>query len=135
MAKNIALVFGVVYTLVGILGFIGNPIVGGAEGALFPANTLHNVVHLATGLVLLWAASAGMAGTALKIFGLVYVLVALLGFFAASDGVILGLVDVNTADNWLHLASAIIFLWAGFMGVKDGTMKTMPPASGMPMGK
>jgi hypothetical protein len=57
MAKTLALVFGIVFIVVGILGFIPNPIVG--HDALFHTNSVHNLVHLIIGIVLLIGAGAG----------------------------------------------------------------------------
>jgi hypothetical protein len=41
-ARNAAILFGVVFILVGILGYIPNPIVG--PTGLFATNSLHNVI-------------------------------------------------------------------------------------------
>jgi hypothetical protein len=48
---------------------------------------------------------------ALKIVGVVYALVAILGFFAGD--MLLG-VALNAADHWLHVFLAIVLLVAGF---------------------
>jgi hypothetical protein len=110
MAKKFAMVFGWIFVVLGVLGFFDNPIVG--FNALFHADMAHNVVHLLSGAVLLWAAYGAPAKSAmvLKIFAIVYLLVALVGFFTDS-GSVLGLFEVNGADNWLHLALAILFFW------------------------
>lgn len=55
---------GVVLVLVGILGFVPNPLVGSADGALVPTDALHNIVHLGTGLLALYIAF-GLTGMAL----------------------------------------------------------------------
>ena len=80
---------------------------------IFEVNTLHNIVHLATGLVAFWAAStAANSRLFFKIFGLVYALVTILGF--TMGGNILGLIMVNLADNLLHVAITAVALYAGF---------------------
>jgi len=56
--------------------------------------------------------------TVFKIFGIVYLLVAILGFFSGS-GSVLGFLDVNSADNWLHVVLGIVVLGAGFMSAKE----------------
>jgi len=48
-----------------------------------------------------------------KIFGVVYGLVAVLGF-VVGDGLLLGLNSNNTADTWLHVVIAIVSLIIGF---------------------
>ncbi|MCI0542249.1 DUF4383 domain-containing protein [bacterium] len=125
MGKTFAIVFGVVFVLVGLLGFVGNPLVG--EGALFATNSLHDIVHLLVGIVLLVVAfmSPGSSGMALKVFGVVYLLLAVLGFLMTSeDGMLLGLITVNSADHWLHLVLGVVLLLAG-MKSKDGSPSGM----------
>lgn len=114
MAKTLALLFGYVFLLVGILGFISNPIVG-ANG-FFHADLNHNLVHLISGIVFLVVAYTAPAKSAmtLKVFGVVYLLVTVLGFLFAPDGPsLLGLLETNMADNYLHLALGVVILLAG----------------------
>jgi|SRR3989344_5820360 len=111
MAKTVAYVLGAILTLVGIWGFVQNPVLG-----LFDANSMHSVVHLLSGLVLLAAAMwwGGSVAWALIVLGAVYALVAVLGL--VMEGPVLGLIDNSAADNWLHVLLAVVFLGAGFMG-------------------
>lgn len=120
MAKKLAMILGIVFIIIGLLGFVANPLVG-AAGSLFPANTLHNLIHLITGIIGVWVAAKSMSGTMmfLKIFGIIYLLVAILGFAMPSP--ILGLIDTNMADNVLHLIVALLFIWAGFWGGKQAS--------------
>jgi hypothetical protein len=71
MAKTLALLFGVVFLLIGILGFV--PAVAPNEMLLniFHVNATHNAVHLLTGIVALLAGMAGVGAskTFFKIFG------------------------------------------------------------------
>ena len=131
MIKKISLVFGVVFAAVGLLGFVMNPILG-----IFATDALHNVVHLLTGVVALYFGIMGSEAAAamfLKVFGAVYALVAVLGFTVVTDGKILGLIQTNTADNWLHVVLAAALLGSGFMfggkGMPSSTM--VPPSSPM----
>jgi hypothetical protein len=57
-----------------------------------------------------------------KVFGVVYALVAVLGF-VSGDQPLLGLIAHNTADLWLHVVIAAVSLWIGF-GVKDQAVTT-----------
>src|SRR5437867_9028720 len=68
---------------------------------VFHVNAAHNAVHLLTGIVALLAGMAGVgaAKTFFKIFGVVYGLVAILGF-VVGDGLLLGLISNNMADTW-----------------------------------
>jgi hypothetical protein len=112
-AKTAALVIGIVFIAVGILGFIPNPLV--SPTGLFAVDTMHNLVHLISGIVLLAGAYGFGASLALKIVGIVYAIVAVLGFFVVGEGgMMLGLIHVNEADKWLHVALAIVILIAGF---------------------
>jgi len=112
-ARNAAILFGVVFLLVGALGYVSNPIVG-ADG-IFVTNSLHNIVHLVSGVLLLAGAFTGLgSSTALKIVGVIYGLVAICGFFMVMDGMMFG-VAVNEADKWLHVALAAAILAAGFL--------------------
>lgn len=125
-AKTAALVIGVIFIAVGLLGFISNPIVGTDEGAIFHADKLHNIVHIASGVlfVLVAAASPGSAGSFLKLFGIVYLLIGVVGLFTVGTGMsdmgkVLGILNVNGADNYLHVALGIVIFLAGFARSKS----------------
>ncbi|MBX4195752.1 DUF4383 domain-containing protein [Candidatus Parcubacteria bacterium] len=113
MAKKFALVFGWIFVVFGVLGFFSNPIISGAPGAIFMADTAHNIVHLISGVIFLWVAYGAVHKSAmvLKVFGVVYLLMAVVGFFSGDS--VLGLITVNGADNWLNLVLAALFLWGG----------------------
>jgi hypothetical protein len=112
-AKTAAIIIGAVFVLVGILGFIPNPIV--SPTGLFAVNTAHNLIHLVSGAAILACAYSTIgASIALKVFGVVYGLVALVGLFTSGD-MLLGFIRVNHADHWLHVVLAIVILAAGFM--------------------
>ena len=112
-AKNAAMLFGVVFLIVGVLGYVPNPVVGPA--GIFLTNPLHNIIHLVSGIALLAGAYTSLGSSMmLKIVGVVYGLVAVCGFFMVMDGMMMG-VAINDADKWLHVALAIAILAAGFM--------------------
>lgn len=117
MARTVSYVFGAVLAVVGLWGFFQNPVLG-----IFAANTVHSIVHLLTGVVLLGVAAwwEDSSALALKVFGVVYAVVAVLGFVVGGE-TILGLIDNSVADNVLHTALALVFLWAGFMGDSMGS--------------
>ena len=120
MVKSAALLFGVVFLLVGILGFVpaATPVHEGMPMLLgiFHVNTVHNLIHLASGIVFLLCgmAGAGASRAFFKIFGLVYALVAVLGFMNPA-GPLLGMVANNPANNWLHTGLAVAMLYLGFV--------------------
>ena len=112
-AKTAAIVLGVVFLAVGILGFIDNPLV--SPTGLFAVNPAHNLVHIVSGLVLLAGAYTALgAATSLKIIGVVYAAVAVLGL-VTSGNMLLGVILMNAADHWLHVALAVVILAAGFL--------------------
>jgi hypothetical protein len=105
-----ATVIGAILILIGILGFFNDPLLG-----LFEVNPLHNVVHLISGAVLLWAGVWGgtkAAKGANITFGLAYALVAVLCFIA--PGLLANMIDANVPDTWLHVALAVASLGVGF---------------------
>lgn len=111
--KLVATVLGIVFLGVGVLGFFNNPLVGPA--GIFVVNPMHNYVHIVSGIVLLMGAYSSFlsASLALKIIGVIYGIVAVLGFVMTGD-MMLGMVAMNAADRWLHVVLALVILYAGF---------------------
>lgn len=109
-----ALLMGVVLALVGLLGYV---LVGG-EGqllGLFGVNGLHNAFHVLSGLLGLlagYAASGRFADEYNQVMAAVYLLLFVLGlvFFGFMEN----LLNVNTADNLLHLGLGLVFAAVGF---------------------
>lgn len=119
MEKALLWVFGVVFVLVGLLGWVPNPLVG--MGGLFETNHAHDLVHLIIGVVFILVAlfAAHQASMTLKIIGAVYLLVAVLGFvMAPQGGALLGLIETNTYDHYLHVVLGVVLLAAGFWAPK-----------------
>lgn len=113
--KKFATAFGVVLTLIGVLGFVPALTPDGQLLGIFAVDPVHNVIHLATGLVALAAAKTDeYARTYFKVFGVVYALVTILGFTIGSDGELLGIMVIDTADNFLHVAITLFALYLGF---------------------
>jgi hypothetical protein len=120
LAQVYVMALGVVLVLVGIIGFLVEPSFGVGDSAergtliLFDINGWHNVVHLLSGIV-----GLAMVGTAAKArlfaigYGVVYVLVTILGFAVGDGGLLLSLIPINTADNLLHLAIAVTGIAVG----------------------
>ncbi|MEK7590682.1 MAG: DUF4383 domain-containing protein [Patescibacteria group bacterium] len=112
MATLLSWVLGAVLTLVGVAGFVmESPLLG-----LFAVDPVHNIIHILSGLVGLFAASKGegYARQYLIVFGVIYAVVAVLGF--VMDGNILGLLMVNMEDNYLHGVIALASLGVAFAG-------------------
>ena len=127
MSQTLAYVFGAILVLFGVLGFVPGITDGDMLLGIFMVSSLHNLIHLVTGLAAI-AAAYGMYSTRLffQVFGVVYALVAVLGF--VMGGNILGLIMTNMADHLLHLVLAAAFLYLGFMA------KDSAPAAASSMG-
>lgn len=122
MSKKLAIVFGIVFVLVGVLGFVPNPIVGhDATSVIFLTDVLHDLVHILIGVILIIAGtkSAAAASKSLKIFGIVYLILAIAGFVYLP---LLGFVTANSADNWLHVVLGIVLLAVSMGGKKSDPM-------------
>jgi len=127
MVKTLGMLFGIVFLAVGILGFVPGVTTTGADGmpmllGIFMVNTVHSIVHIASGVVFLLASMAGAGAASLwfKLFGLIYAAVAVLGFMTP-NGLLLGLISNNPADTWLHVALAVVMLLIGFAVPKQAT--------------
>ena len=117
MIKSMAVLFGVVFLLVGILGFVPAVTKDQMLLGIFHVNAAHNAVHLLSGVVALICGmmSVGASRMYFRIFGLVYAAVAVMGFLNPGDTMLLGLISNNMADTWLHIAIAAVSLLLGFM--------------------
>jgi len=127
MAKTASLVIGIVFLIVGILGFIPNGIVG--DEGTFMTNGLHDSIHILFGLILLFVSvkAASKASTALKVTGIIYLILAIIGFIQGTT--VLGIIPVNGADNWLHLVLGVVISTLGFTGKKDDSMSASAPVA------
>lgn len=126
--RTFAALAGVVYVLVGILGFVpglvsaptaGDPTLGmehsyGYLFGLFPINTLHNIVHLVIGA---WGLVSYGSWLAAKRFAaglaIIYGLLTLLGLIPGLN-TLFGLVPLWGHNVWLHAGTALIaayFAW------------------------
>lgn len=119
MSRNrlVAYVFGAIYLLIGILGFLivtdfvetdtDKKLLG-----LFEVNGLHNVVHILIGVALLAAARAGYrAARSMNLaVGATYALVGIIGLFISGDDNDANILSLNAADNVLHLGTALVLL-------------------------
>jgi hypothetical protein len=122
--KLVGTIFGAVYLVVGLLGFAVTGGVGfvATDGGLllgiFEVNPLHNIAHLLIGAALLIAglSSVSAAKATNTTVGAVYLLLGIIGFFIANTAA--NILALNTADHFLHLASAIILLGVGLAADK-----------------
>ena len=116
-ATSVAWVFAASFYAAAAIGFIPNPLLG--PHGLFQTNTAHNLVHLLTGVGFTIVALAGSKPSVvfMQAFGVIYLLTAVVGFLATGqggDGHLLGLVHLNTMDNFLHLGLGVVIGAAGW---------------------
>lgn len=117
LAMGWAAVAGLVLLLAGALGFLNTPLAGSGENALLRTDTVHNIVHLLTGLLALGIAF-GLKGqqqvNAVIGFGVLYVIIFvavlvspnLFGIFS---------VQANAPIHVVHAAVAVVSLGVGLM--------------------
>ena len=118
-AQLFGLVFGAVYVLVGLAGFlVADQFTGGQASdklIVFPVNHMHNIVHLLIGGALLFGSTrADLAKTVNLVVGVAYALVAVLGFMSVITPDLIN--DRGVADDFLHLATAILAIYFGTAG-------------------
>jgi hypothetical protein len=119
-AQWYCLIVGLVLLLVGAFGFVSDSHFDtgeGVDGDLFlgfEVNGIHNLIHIASGLVLLAASPKRPSARAVALaFGAVYGVVAIIGLVDGSD--VLGLFPVNPADNVLHVALSALGILTGLI--------------------
>jgi len=132
--RIVATIFGAVYLLVGLIGFFWTGGVafvsprGGLILGIFEVNPLHNVAHLLIGAALL-IAGLGTVSAAKAVnttVGAVYLLLGIVGFFLAADPTSpLNFLALNTADHFLHLASAVVLLAVGLGADRSATRSAL----------
>ena len=116
MAKRICTILGIVFLLVGIVGFVAPGLLGAH------LNTPHNLVHIISGALALYLGLAGSLSAArlfCLIFGIVYLLLGIVGFLMGTGADrmfdVAGILHLGTMDHIIHIALGIIFLIGGLM--------------------
>lgn len=124
LVRLVALIFGVVFVLAGLAGFIpgithqmdsvqGMEVADGAVLGLVPVNAVANVVHLVIGVVLIAASRThSLALNAVRFFGFAYALLAVIGI-AAPEG--FGLLPLGGVELAIHILTAAVLLFVGFV--------------------
>ena len=119
--QKLAGLFGVVFIIVAIVGFIApnggmamqptDPVTAAKALGIFPVNLLHNIVHLLFGI---WGLAAARSWAGSKSFftgaGAIYAILTVCAFVSPSG---FGLVPLGGADIGLHAVLAIAMLGIG----------------------
>lgn len=118
MAKTVCKVLGVVFLLVGCVGFAAPRLLG---AHLTPP---HNVVHIVSGVIALYFGFAGSLSSA-KVFSLVFGVVYLaLGILGMAMGIgedriwMVGPLEFGQADHGIHILLGVVFLAGGLFTKK-----------------
>jgi hypothetical protein len=125
LAQTLALVFGAVFLLVGILGFIpgltedapGSFAGEDSEGSIFgvfQTSVLHNLAHLLFGIGILAARRHDWSVTYLLGSGIAYTGLFLLGLLGVMDWL-----PADDTDDWLHLVLAAALLGGWYLAKRE----------------
>lgn len=114
MTKNIATTLGVLFIVIGGLGFAMPDLMG------MHLTAAHNVIHLVSGALALYfglKATPATARTFCTVFGALYALLGLVGLVGSgSDGMLTVIPDqliLGIRDHVVHLMAGALFLFAG----------------------
>jgi hypothetical protein len=112
LTRLYAIGFGVVYTLVGILGFFVAPTMDVHNLIIFPVNVLHNIVHLLVGLAGIAFFMSNRAVQYARGMAILFAVLAVVGLIAPNG---FGLVPLGGTDIALHALTAILAAVAGWL--------------------
>ncbi|MGH3366763.1 MAG: DUF4383 domain-containing protein [Nocardioidaceae bacterium] len=125
--QMVALAFSAVFALVGVLGFIpgvttdyGDMTFAGHESGaellgVFQVSILHNIVHLAFGVVGFAMARTSAGAWAFLVYGgIIYLALWIYGMLIDHDSGA-NFIPFNTADNWLHLGLGVAMVAVGLV--------------------
>jgi uncharacterized protein DUF4383 len=125
IVQRFAQVFGAIYVLAGVAGFIPPLLIGEVPGvlgpfvglllALFAVNWFHNVAHLAIGAVGLAVYRNYSASKAYALaLSIAYAALFVLGVLTAEVAALGGLLPLNGLDDLLHIATSLVAFAAYF---------------------
>lgn len=118
-AQITALIYGIVFLIVGMAGFIpgltpnfesmsfGSPHSDAMLLGVFQVSILHNIVHLLYGILgLAFSRRQGGARVYLLVGGIVYLVLWVYGLIVDKESMA-NFVPLNSADDWLHLVLGV----------------------------
>ena len=136
--QTAALVFGIVFAIVGFVGFYPAPpppdapplVLEHGHGLalrMFPVNTVHNVVHLLFAILGIAAWGSGRGRGYFRFLAVSYALLTVMGVAAATNTTF-GYIPIWGNDVWLHGAVALAALYFGWVHGSEGLGTHAPTA-------
>jgi hypothetical protein len=111
--RIIAILFGIAFIFAGVAGFVSAFKPNGLLFYYLEVDAMHNLFHIVSGVIAIMAATSfKYAKLYFQVFGIIYALITILGFWRNGD---LFIMHVNTADNFLHLVIAVVAILLGFV--------------------
>jgi hypothetical protein len=114
MIRNVLTVLGVLFIVMGLVGFAAPGLMG------MHLTVAHNLIHLVSGALALyfgWKATLAAARSFCTVFGAIYALLGVIGFAVGGAEGMLTLIPnqlmLGTMDHVIHLILGAVFLVAG----------------------
>jgi Domain of unknown function (DUF4383) len=112
LSRIYAIAFGVVYTLVGLIGLLVAPTLATVTLVIFPVNLLHNLVHILVGVLGIGAFLGNRTVEYARVMAVLFAVLTVAGFLPQP---FLGLVPLGGLDILLHAATAVLAAAAGWL--------------------
>jgi hypothetical protein len=141
--RYFALVYGIVFLLVGIAGFVPGLVVSPEESPnltidtgfgrlfdLFAINVLHNLVHIVFGV---WGLAAYRSLSNARLYArsvaVIYAILAVMGLIPLLNTTF-GLIHLYGHDVWLHVVLAAVAAYFGWAPVRTEELATPATTAG-----
>ncbi len=112
MIRFFAVLFGIAFIFVGVIGFLPTYKIDSLLFGYLSAALINNIVHILIGVIAIMSATrAKLARQFFQIFGVIFTLIALWGFWTGGD---LYIMHVKLADNIIHLLVGLAAILIGF---------------------
>ena len=120
MLQQVAKIFGIVFVILGILGFLPGITYHHYLFGIFHVNALHNLINIVAGIIAYAVSRTNWRACQLffRIFGVIFVLIGFIGFSYGMKP-IFGIIANNMAGAWLHIVIGAVSLYFGFLYKKD----------------
>lgn len=123
MVKTFCKVIGIIFLIVGVMGFIAPTMLG------FHLTAVHNIIHIISGAVALYFGYAGSLIAARSFcitFGVIYLLLGILGYIAPRlvSGILMTDADSGAdlhADNIFHILLGLVFIVVWYLDAQRRT--------------